>query len=261
MMFARAWRRLRSRRRVPVSIELFRRANRYRTEGRFERAAVLVAHGLRLDPDSVVGNLLAGQLHAIFRETAQARVAFDRVLARDPTQPRALFGRARVALEEGEPGTCREYLTRALARWGDFPEAQALLEVVREAGPKPGAAARAVSPLRLDRVRLPVEGRELLFARIDATLILAQPRGMRSDELAVRTAHLCRVAVALLARAGCGPLREALIEGAAERTYLRADDEVVLSLTFGRDVPVAEAAASVERVWANCRSELDSHVA
>src|SRR5882724_9652282 len=50
--------------------------------------------------------------------------------------------------------------------------------------------------------------------------------------------------------------RHAVIEGAAETTYLRADDAALLTLAFDRDVKAATAIAHLERVWANCRSEL-----
>jgi tetratricopeptide (TPR) repeat protein len=260
MVFARIWHSMGGRRRTPSTIQIFRQAARERDAGRFEEAAALVARGLRLDPDNIVGHLLAGSLHAIFREVPQARTAFESVLALDPTHPRALLGLARIALEEGEMGTCVEHLRRALARYPDFPEAQALLEVVRSTAitVRPPRSATSV---RLDRLRVPADNRELLLARIDATLILAQPRGSRTDELALRTAQLCRLATAMLTRSGLGPLHHAIIEGAAESTYLRADGEVVLSLAFGRDVEPELGLSHLERVFTNCRHELASEVA
>jgi tetratricopeptide (TPR) repeat protein len=260
MNFARFWHRVNRQRHSQSTVQIFRQASRQRDAGRFEEAAALIARGLKLDPDNLVGHLLAGSLHAIFREMRLAQAAFERVLALDPTHPRALLGVARIAMEEGQIGTCTEYLRRALARYPDFPEAQALLEVVRSTTNSP-RVVRAPTSVRLDRLRVPTDSRELLLARIDATLIVAQPRGSRTDELAARTAQLCRLAAAVLNRSGMGPLHHATIEGAAESTYLRADGEVVLSLAFSRDVEPSVALAHLERVWTNCRHELASEVA
>ncbi|HYS15522.1 MAG TPA: tetratricopeptide repeat protein [Candidatus Binatia bacterium] len=258
MVFARIWHMVRGERRRPTSAQTFRRAQRLRDEGRFEDAAALVDSGLVLEPGSVVGHLLAGSLHVILRETGQARTSFERVLALEPTHPRALLGLARIALEENDTRACGDLLTRALARYPDFPEARALLEVVKGL-PASDAAKRSAPPnsaIRADRLRLPAESREALLARADATLVFAQPRGPRTEAVVARAAKLSRVAAAMLARAGLGPLRHAVIEGAAETTYLRADDAALLTLAFDRDVKAATAIAHLERVWANCRSEL-----
>src|SRR5919197_2427034 len=153
MVFARIWHRV-AQRRPPSTVQIFRQASRYRDAGRFEEAATLVARGLRLDPDNIVGHLLAGSLHAIFREMPLARAAFERVLALDPMHPRALLGLARIALEESEIGASTEYLRRALARYPDFPEAQALLDVVRSTEPST-RPARAAGSVRVDRLRVP----------------------------------------------------------------------------------------------------------
>ncbi len=241
-------------RRAPTTVEIFRRARRYRDEGRFEEAGELVARGLQLDPSSVVGHLLAGSLHAALREMDRAKAAFERVLALDALHPRALLGRARIALEEGDAAACTELLRRALERYPDFPEARALLEVV-SAGSRPGPP-RPLAAVRMDRLRPPADTRELLLLRTDATLLVAQPRGARTEELAARTARVARLASAMLARAGLGPLEHAAIEGAAETTLLRGDEDVILSLTFGRDVDTAAGLAHLERVWTHCRQEL-----
>lgn len=263
MVLTRLWNRLTGATPSPMTVRIFQRARRCRDEGRFEEAADLVAEGLRLDPDSLVGHLLAGSLHAVFRETRQARAAFERVLALDPMHPRALLGLARTALEEGEAGTCTLLLRRALARYPDFPEAQALLDVVlNPPAPNPPARATATRPaprggaIRADRLRVPADGRETLLARVDGTLIFAQPRGLRTDELAARVAQLCKVASATLARSGLGALHHAVVDGAADRTFVRADGELVLSLAFSREVRIDTALAHLERVWANGRAEL-----
>ncbi len=257
----RIWPRGRRRRRRSSTVQIFRQASRHRDEGLFEEAALLVEQGLRLDPDNLVGLLLAGSLHTVFREMTLARVAFERVLAIDRTHPRALLGLARIALEQGDPGTCSELLQRALDRYPDFPEARALLEVVQTTAQAAPAASPPPATLRLDRIRVPTDSREALLARIDATLIFAQPRGSRTEELAQRTAQLCRLAGAMLARSGLSALHHAVIEGAAETAFLRADGHVVLSIAFGRDVELAAGLAHLERVWSHCRQELASEVA
>ena len=291
MVFARIWHRLGGRRRrPPTSAQMFRQAQRLRDEGRFEDAAELVADALIREPGSVVGHLLAGSLHMTLRESGQARTSFERVLALEATQPRALLGLARLALEDGEAKTCRDLLSRALARYPDFPEARALLDVARDlapsADPKRAAtpvlvppaipvatAARmpavttaptpaatqapaAKSATLADRLRLPTESREALFMRPDATLVFAEPRGPRTEVVAARAVKLARIATAVLARSGFGPLRHAVIEGAAETTYLRTDDAALLTLAFDRDVTAATAVSHLERVWGSCRSEL-----
>jgi len=43
----------------------------------------------------------------ILRETGQARTSFERVLALEPTHPRALLGLARIALEESDHPSLR----------------------------------------------------------------------------------------------------------------------------------------------------------
>jgi len=265
MILARIWHTIRGERRFPTTVQVFRRAKRFRDEGRFEEAAALVARGLLLDPDNVVGHLLAGSLHAMLREMGQARTSFERVLALEPTHPRALLGLARIALEEGDTGACTDLVTRALARYPDFPEAQAVLDVVRSlpasAAPKRPRSLEQ-SAIRADRLRLPAESRETLLARADATVIFAQPRGLLTEEVAARATKLARIASVMLARAGLGDsLNHAVIEGAAETTYLRADGETVLTLSFSGDAKVATALAHLERVWVNCRSELSRQAA
>ena len=54
----------------------------------------------------------------------------------------------RLALEEDDITTCRSLLRRALARYPDFPEARALLEVARGLGFPFTLTARAENHLR-----------------------------------------------------------------------------------------------------------------
>jgi tetratricopeptide (TPR) repeat protein len=258
MLFARIWHRVRGKRRQPTSGLTFRRAQRLRDEGRYRRAAGLVDEALLHDPRSVVGHLLAASLHMVLRETGQARISFERVLALEPTQPRALLGLARVELEDGQTAACCALLNRALARYPDFPEARALLEVARELAATADARRDATSngAAHADRLRLPAESREALFVRADATVIVAEPSGPRIEAVAARAVKLAGVATAMLGRAGLGPLRRAVIEGAAETTYLRRDDAALLTLSFDRDMKSATALEHLERVWRRCRSEL-----
>lgn len=259
MWLRRLWSDRKSRRQSTTTVQLFRTATLHRNAGRFEEAATLVERGLQLDPNNVVGLLLAGSLHAVFRETQLAQTAFQRVLSLDPTHPRALLGMARMALEAGEAGSCTDFLCRALGRYPDFPEARALLEAVAQADVDTARPA-ATQPLRLERLRLPQESREALLARIDATVIFAQPHGTSTGEVAARTARLCRLTGAMLTRCGFRRWTHAVLEGAAETTFLRADEDVVLSIAFGRDIEMGAGLAHVERVWANCRQELASQV-
>jgi len=241
---------------------MFRQAGRHRDAGRFEEANELVERGLKLDPTNIVGHLMAGSLHAVFRDMDRAKAEFEHVLTLDAVQPRALLGLARIAMEQEENDHSAELLRRALGRYPDFPEAAALLAVVTAvAPPRPARPSRPAPVVQPDRLRVPSESRETLITRADATLVFAQPRGPRSGELASRTAHLHRLAAALLERAGLGALHHAIIEGAAETTYVRSDGDTVLSLTFGRDIETASALTHLERVWTNCRAELPTQVA
>lgn len=235
---------------------MLRQAQRLRDHGRFERAAQLVDEALLQDPNYVVGHLLAASLHMVLRETGQARTSFERVLELEPMQPRALLGLARIALEESDARSSCELLSRALTRYPDFPEARALLEVARELATTAQGTAASNGVIPSSRVRLPAESREALFLRTDASVLFAEPNGPRTDAAAARTVKLARVATAMLARAGLGPLRHAVIEGVAETTYLRTDDAALLALAFDRDVNAATAGAHLERVWGNCRSEV-----
>lgn len=258
MFLTRVLERVTGSRRSTSTVHLFREAIRCRDEGRFEEATELVERGLDLDHDNLVGLLLSGSLHCVFREMDAARADFERVLAVESTHPRALLGLARIAFEAGDPAACGVLLERALARYPDFPEAQALLEVT--ATPGPAAHQRPPQPARPsinpDRLRLPAEAVETVVARSDASLIFAQPWGARAEEHASVSARLCRVASALLTRCGYGPLRQAAVEGTAELVLLRTDGEVVLSITMDRDADLNAAETRSERVWAGVRQEL-----
>jgi tetratricopeptide (TPR) repeat protein len=244
-----------------MTVQLFRSATLHRNAGRYEEAATLVREGLELDPNNVVGLLLAGSLHAVFRETALAQTAFERVLRIDPTQPRALLGMARTSLEIGEAAVCADYLRRALGLYPDFPEARALLEAVSHADVDTARRPGVAQPFRVERLRVPPESREALLARVDATLIFAHPRAKATDEVAEHTARLCRLTSGMLSRCGLKRWTHAVVEGAAETTFLRSDEEIVLSIVFGRDIDMTAGLAHLDRVWTNCRQELAAQVA
>jgi hypothetical protein len=191
------------------------------------------------------------------RETRRARASFERVLALEPTQLRALLGLARIELEDGETAACCALLSRALARYPDFPEARAVLEVARGLLATADAKRYATpnGAVAANRLGLPAESREALFALADATKIVAVPHEPRTDAIAARAVKLSKVATAMLGRAGLGPLRHAVIEGAAETTYLRSDDTALLTLSFDRDMKSATALQHLERAWHRFRSE------
>src|SRR5262245_21705788 len=127
MLFEQIWHLIRGKKRQPATALVFRQAQRLRDQGRYRRAAGLVDEALLHDPKNVVGHLLAASLHMVLRETRRARASFERVLALEPTQPRALLGLARIELEDGETAACCALLSRALARYPDLPEARAVL--------------------------------------------------------------------------------------------------------------------------------------
>src|SRR5258705_13636237 len=146
MVFTRLLKAMTGSRQPETVMAMFRQAGRYRDAGRFEEAVELVERGLKLDADNIVGHLMAGSLHAVFREMDRAKAEFERVLALDPVQPRALLGLARIAMEQEENDRSAELLRRALGRYPDFPEAAALLAVVPTAPPPPPSPPPGPAP-------------------------------------------------------------------------------------------------------------------
>jgi len=257
MLLAKIWHWITQTKQQQTSARLFQRAQRLRSQGLYRRAVGLVDEALLHDPKNVVGHLLSASLHMALRETRRAKTSFEHVLTLEPTQPRALLGLARIELEDGEPTACCALLNRALARYPDFPEARALLEVARGLLTTPEAKRYVTSnaAVEVERLRLPAESREVLFVRADATVAVAIPPEPRTDAVATRAVKLSKVATAMLARAGLGPLRHAVIEGAAETMYLRSDDTALLTLSFDRDMKSATALGHLERVWSRFRAE------
>jgi tetratricopeptide (TPR) repeat protein len=236
-------------RRALTLADAFRRADRFRREGRLPEAMAMVGYGLGLDPDNITGHLLAAYLHAAGRAMAPAKAEFQWVLARDPNHARALLGLARIALEEGQPAGCRELLGRALRFYPEFPEAQALLDAVGAlAAPAPPAVAVA-----LDRLRLPDHGRSLVVARHDGALV---GTGGGGDDEATRAAALARilaVAAGALARGGFGAVRRAIVEGVDEAVFARTDGAMLVALTLPRTTAITQGLLEVNRLWAGVR--------
>ncbi len=228
---------------------LFRQADQYRHEGRYEEASELVAEGLRQAPDLAVGHLLDAYLHVVFREMGPAKVAFRRVLALDPYHPRALFGLARIALEEGDLEGCRPFLDRALQYFPDFPEAKALQEMVASWSVPTVTAPVPAGTITTDRLRLPAGGRDLVLARADGTLVVAQGTEERQRVLAQHMTQMFRIASATLARAGLGPLRRGVVEARADVTFLRSDGGLILGLSMPHDVEMSSGLVQIGRLW------------
>ena len=228
---------------------LFRLADQYRHEGRYEEAAELIADGLRISPNIAVGHLLDAYLHVVFREMPAARASFRRVLALDPYHPRALFGLARIALEEGDIEGCRPFLDRAIQYFPDFPEAKALQEMVATWTAPAATAAAPIGTVSTERLRLPPGARDLVLTHADGTLAFAQGSEERQRQLALHVTQVYRIASATLARAGLGALRRGVVEGASETTFLRSDGGVVLGVTLAREIEVGAGLVQVGRLW------------
>jgi tetratricopeptide (TPR) repeat protein len=196
--------------------------------------------------------VLAAYLHLVSREPALAREAFLRVLALDPDHPRALLGLARLAIEDGDAEAAGGYLRRALQYHPDFPEARALEEMV--AGWAPGAppAEDGTAPAA-EALAMPAGARDLILAHADGAVVLARCDEARQPRLAQHLSQLTRIASATLGRAGLGALRRAVVEGAAETSYLRADAALVLSVTLPSSAPSAAGLAEADRLWAQAR--------
>lgn len=228
---------------------LFRLADQYRHEGRYEDAADLIAEGLRVAPNIAVGHLLDAYLHVVFREMPAAKTSFRRVLSLDPYHPRALFGLARIALEEGDIEGCRPFLDRAIQYFPDFPEAKALQEMVATWSAPAIAAPGAVGTVNTERLRLPQNARDLILTHADGTLVFAQGDEERQRQLALHMTQVYRIASATLARAGLGAMRRGVVEGASEMTFVRSDGGVILGIALPHDTEVGAGLVQMSRVW------------
>jgi tetratricopeptide (TPR) repeat protein len=231
--------------RAPSTMAMFRAASRHRDAGRLGEALTLVTRALAAEPNSITGHVLAGNLYVAARDMAPARSAFEHVLALDPHQPRALLGLGRIALEENDAGACRVLLERALDRYPDFPEAQALLEVVES--PAPASIPFAVPPAPLV---LPRRAQQLVLVGPDGALLRAAPPDTRGEGAAQHVHRVSRLAGGILGRFGLGALRDAVVESAHETTLLKCDERATLCVTFPLDIPRETVWSEVERLWA-----------
>ena len=223
---------------------MFRDAGQHRDAGRLDEALNLVLLGLSEEPNSLAGHVLAGNLYIAHRDIGPARTEFEHVLDVDPHQPRALLGLARIALEENDAGACRVLLERALDRYPDFPEAQALFEVVESPAP-----ASVPFPIPPPPLVLPRRARQLVLVTSDGTLQRSAPAASHAGRTAQHVHRVSRLAVAILERTGRGQLRDAMIGGTQETMLMRCDEHVALAITFPVDVPRQAAWSEVDRLW------------
>jgi tetratricopeptide (TPR) repeat protein len=239
------------------SVELFRRADRYRREGQLRKAAELVEQGLSLEPNSIVGRLLAAYLKVARRRMSLAKADFERVLAREADNPRALLGLARIALEEGDVATCTELLKKALQRYPDFPEASALLEATTAPPPPPAAEVSAEAPpFRPDRLRAPADSRDLVLLHVDGPVIHSHAALGSVDLLAGHLTRLTRLGSAALARSGLGPLRRVIVDGASETMFIRTNGSFLLALTHGPGSDLRAGLLEMNTLWGAALEEL-----
>src|SRR5499426_1077841 len=259
-LLSRIWDAITSLTRPPNPATLFRRADLYRQEGRFEEAADLVAQGLRLSPNNGVGHLLSAYLHLAFRQIDPAKSEFQTVLGVDPYHPRALLGLAKIALEERDLAACRPFLDKALQYYPDFPEARALQEMVVGWSSTPGAPAGAptfVGPaLQIEKLKPPAGGREFVLTQTDGTLVFSQHGDKDAEDLAAHVTQVYRIASATLERAGLGQLRRGIVQAATETSFYRSNDRLVLAMTFPHDVKIGFGQLETDKLWTNSLREL-----
>lgn len=240
------------------SAALFRHADRYRNEGRFEEASRLVAQGLQQDPDSSVGHLLSAYLHVATRQTDRAKTDFERVLALDPYHPRALLGLAKICLEEQDVEGSKALLDRALQYYADFAEAQALREMVVSwpQSPTPTADASGSAPLAEPGT---LSERDVVMMRADGTTLLARADGERGGQLSQHTIQVFRMASAAVSRAGLGSLRRGAVDTGSHTTFLLSDADVVLSATLDGHVEPGEGSAHMGRLKSKLKTKAPPH--
>jgi tetratricopeptide (TPR) repeat protein len=259
-LLSRIWDTITSLTRPPNAATLFRRADLYRQEGRFEEAAELVAQGLRLAPNNGVGHLLSAYLHLAFRQIGPAKSEFQAVLQVDPYHPRALLGLAKIALEERNLAECRPFLDKALQYYPDFPEARALQEMVAgwtTAAAAPGQKpAYAGSPIQVEKLKPPAGGREFVLTQSDGTLVFSQHGDKDAEDLAAHVTQVYRIASATLQRAGLGVLRRGVVQAATESSFFRSNDRFILALSFPHDVKIGFGLLETDKLWTNSLREL-----
>jgi len=232
---------------------LFRRADQYRSEGRYLEASQLVSRGLAQAPDSIVGHLLSAYLCMARREIEPARFSLRHVLTLDPYQPRALLGLARIALEEGDPNGAMPLLDKALAFYPNFPEAQALRDMI---GSWPSTTPPATEEVRRLDVSDPSthrpSARDLIVTRSDGTLARAgiDVEAERATLLAAHQTQVLRMATATLKRAGIGAMAHGLIETEGGTTLLVHEADMYLSAVLDGAADARAVLADVGALWA-----------
>ena len=226
---------------------LFRQADRYRNEGRYEEAARLVAQGLREDPGSGVGHLLSAYLHVANRAMELAKADFRRVLKLDPFHPRALLGLARISLEEQDLDGAKRLLDRALQYYSEFPEARALREMLGSWAPAP---TRDVHPDVTSVDQVAAAERDVVVTRVDGSIAAARVGEERAAQVARHLVQVSRMASATLGRAGCGSLRRGVIDTGSCVTVVLADHDHHLTATVDGNVEIVAGLAQAGRLWA-----------
>jgi len=262
-LLSRIWDAITSFTRPPNAATLFRRADLYRQEGRFEEAAELVGQGLRLTPNNGVGHLLSAYLHLTFRQVEPAKSEFQSVLALDPYHPRALLGLAKIALEERDLVACRPFLDKALQYYPDFPEAKALQDMISSWTMTPAAPGQrplyAGPPIQVEKLKPPAGGRQFVLMQADGTLVFAQQGDKDTADLPAHVTQVYRIASATLQRAGLGALRRGIVQAVTETTYFRSNDRLILALSFPEDVKIGVGLLETDKLWTNSLRELGDH--
>jgi len=235
--------------------DALRRAELRRREGRYAEAGALVARALEIDAGNLHAHLLAAYLHVARRATAPAKEEFHWVLGHDPNHARALLGLARIAFEERDTRTCHDLLRRALRFYPEFPEASALLELVRAREAAPPAPVAPAAP-RVERLRLPGTGRALIIGRTDGGLIASQPVTDDAKDVSEALARMLHVATAALRRAALGALHRAIVEDRRDAVFTRTDGELIVSLALPRATDPTQGLLDVNRLWSATQHEL-----
>jgi len=264
-LFSRIWAAIRGRsqpgrggsRRPVTTVELLQRAERARRQGHLSEAEALVTQALHIDPRNGVALLLSGYLHAAARRSDAARTAFRTLLAMDPDHPRAMLGLAKTDLEAGDAASARDLLERALRFYPDFPEARALLDVVRGlTGSRGEPSAAPLTALQFRQLALPPGTRECMVVGVDGTVLFSHPVSRTRQALAEHLVRVVGMGSAALGRAGLGPVRRGAIRSNSGTTFLVSDSRLVLALTLPPDAEPTAALREAESLWTRCMDEL-----